>query len=307
MSRARNIKPGFFENELLAEIDPLGRLLFIGLWTIADREGRLEDRVKRIKAKILPYDDCDVDKLLDELAKRGFIIRYEVEGSRYIQVTNFKKHQNPHVKEVQSTIPAPCKNHTSMLQETNKNRTNPAESLILNPESLNPITESINPIKDMSVDTESQSSKIEPALESKNEIQEIMNFYNQQFKGLWSKDLKLTKERMDHIKTRLKTFTSEDLKTAIVNLRASPFHCGENDRGQIYATPEFLFRNDSQVDKWLNMKGGKNGGTRAYQKPDRKPLTAEDYDEPEYRELVRASERRIKNLSEVPPGNQELP
>jgi len=42
--RSRNIKPGFFMNELLPEIELLGRLLFIGLWLLADREGRLEDR-----------------------------------------------------------------------------------------------------------------------------------------------------------------------------------------------------------------------------------------------------------------------
>ena len=39
MSRSRNIKPGFFKNEHLAECQPLARLLFIGLWTLADREG----------------------------------------------------------------------------------------------------------------------------------------------------------------------------------------------------------------------------------------------------------------------------
>ena len=36
MARARNIKPAFFDNDELAENEPLGRLLFIGLWTLAD-------------------------------------------------------------------------------------------------------------------------------------------------------------------------------------------------------------------------------------------------------------------------------
>lgn len=57
MARSRNIKPAFFFNEQLAEVAPLGRLLFIGLWTIADREGRLEDRPRKIKAEVLAYDD----------------------------------------------------------------------------------------------------------------------------------------------------------------------------------------------------------------------------------------------------------
>lgn len=106
MSRARNIKPGLFRNESLADCDPLGRLLFVGLWCLADREGRLEDRPKRIKADLLPYDDCNVDELLDQLAARAFIVRYSVGPGRFIQVINFAKHQNPHVKEAASTIPA---------------------------------------------------------------------------------------------------------------------------------------------------------------------------------------------------------
>jgi DnaD/phage-associated family protein len=107
MARSRNIKPGFFLNDELAECEPLARLLFAGLWCIADREGRLEDRPKRIKAEILPYDDCDIDQLLNQLAQHGFILRYEIDGCQYIQIVNFSKHQNPHYKESESIIPSP--------------------------------------------------------------------------------------------------------------------------------------------------------------------------------------------------------
>lgn len=71
MARARNIKPGFFANEDLAECDPLARLLFAGLWCLADREGRLEDRPKRIRAELLPYDSCDADELLNQLQAKA--------------------------------------------------------------------------------------------------------------------------------------------------------------------------------------------------------------------------------------------
>ena len=143
MARARNIKPSFFTNDTLAEIAPLGRLLFAGMWTIADREGRLEDRPKRIKAEVLPYDDCDVDSLLNDLQKLGFILRYEVDGQRYIQILAFSKHQNPHQKEAESTIPAPDKHRTSTGQATTKTGTSRADS-------LNPITDSLNPITTLS-------------------------------------------------------------------------------------------------------------------------------------------------------------
>lgn len=105
MARARNIKPGFFRNADLVELSFEARLLFIGLWTIADRAGRLEDRPKQIKMELFPADNLDVDALLEQLAAIGMVARYSHEGKRYLQVVNFAKHQNPHKDERASTIP----------------------------------------------------------------------------------------------------------------------------------------------------------------------------------------------------------
>lgn len=107
MPRTRSIKPGFFTNDQLAEIEPLGRLLFAGLWTQADRDGRLLDRPRKLKAELLPYDDCDANVLLDQLASRGFIVRYVVDGVALIQVVTWSKHQQPHINEKPSELPAP--------------------------------------------------------------------------------------------------------------------------------------------------------------------------------------------------------
>lgn len=140
MARARNIKPGFFRNEELVDLPYETRLLFIGLWTIADREGRLEDRPKRIKMELFPADGLDVDTCLDQLQDGGFILRYEVGDARYIQVLAFSKHQNPHQKEQASIIPAPDgpsieefntpdKPSASPVQELDEHHASPADSL----------------------------------------------------------------------------------------------------------------------------------------------------------------------------------
>jgi hypothetical protein len=141
MPRARNIKPSFFTNDELAEIPALGRLLFIALWTMADREGRMEDRPKRIKAEALPYDDCDANELLDQLAERGFIARYTVGETRLIQVVNFCKHQNPHVKEGPSQIPAPDKPGASPVQARSKASPKPEPTRLI-PDSGFPLPDS---------------------------------------------------------------------------------------------------------------------------------------------------------------------
>ncbi len=135
--RSRNIKPGFFENEALGMLKPLARLLFAGLWCVADRQGRLEDRPERIRAMLLPYDRCDVNKLLDDLDGAGFIRRYEVDGNKYIWVVKFLKHQNPHRNEKGAGIPPPDEVGPCRVQEQEKHTTTrvkvssaPADSLI---------------------------------------------------------------------------------------------------------------------------------------------------------------------------------
>lgn len=108
MARARNIKPGLFKNEILGVADPIYTLLFEGLWVLADREGRIEDRPLRIKAEIFPYrDGLSVDEMLNWLQANGFIRRYVARGKKCIVVCEFVKHQNPHKNESESELPAP--------------------------------------------------------------------------------------------------------------------------------------------------------------------------------------------------------
>lgn len=105
--RARTIKPGFWDNEDLAALPAHARLLFIGIWGMADRDGRLEDRPARIRAKVFPYEpEVEVDRFLTSLHEQGFIMRYEVAGIRLIEVPGFKKHQNPHPNEKAYGYPA---------------------------------------------------------------------------------------------------------------------------------------------------------------------------------------------------------
>ena len=107
MARVRLLDPGFFTNEHLVELPFEYRLLFAGLWTLADREGRLEDRPKRIRMAIFPCDNVDCDAGLQALHDAGMVKRYSVEGIAYVAILAFSKHQKPHPRETSSVIPAP--------------------------------------------------------------------------------------------------------------------------------------------------------------------------------------------------------
>lgn len=139
--RARSIKPGVCDNEILGTADPFYTLLFERLWMIADREGRLEDRPLRIKAQAFPYrDGLDVEPMLAWLASNQFIARYQVGGARYIQILMFWKHQKPHSNEQASVIPPMPEASTTLVvpehvQGDCMDALNPSS---LNPSSLNP-------------------------------------------------------------------------------------------------------------------------------------------------------------------------
>lgn len=148
--RARNIKPGFFKSEGLASCSFQARLLFIGLWCVADREGRLEDRPARIKAELFPYDNVNIEKLLDELASKkdcdgtpSFIVRYG-HPKRYIQILHFLSHQHPHMNEQESIIPDIS---TCTVQAPDDSGKTPSESLLPITDSLIPITDTSPPVR----------------------------------------------------------------------------------------------------------------------------------------------------------------
>lgn len=116
--RARNIKPGFWKNEDLVEVPFEYRLLFIGLWMLADREGRLEDRPKRIKMELFPADNVDVKAGLDELCRLGLLERYEAEGVNVLLITKFGEHQSPHHSEKRSELPGKAAPITEQATDT---------------------------------------------------------------------------------------------------------------------------------------------------------------------------------------------
>ena len=153
MARARNIKPQFFTNDELSELPPLARLLFIGLWTIADFKGCFEYKPKRLKVQLLPYDECDIEQLVSALDKSRFISIYSVQGQTFGKVLNFNKHQNPHKneKEKGSDIPDIYQNDAENVMfsdnlediEINhdQNGSDHDEYLNLIPDSCSPITD----------------------------------------------------------------------------------------------------------------------------------------------------------------------
>jgi uncharacterized phage protein (TIGR02220 family) len=113
MARIRTVKPELFAHEGLYEAEtetglPL-RLAFIGLFTVADREGRFKWRPRTLKLTALPYDDIDFSRVLDALMTRGFVVKYATEtGDEFGYIPSFLKHQVINNKESASILPDPA-------------------------------------------------------------------------------------------------------------------------------------------------------------------------------------------------------
>lgn len=103
MARYRTLKIGFFVNEDLCSLSPHHRLLFAGLWLLADRNGILEDRPKRIGAELFPYEHhtLDIHAMLDDLARGDdpFVTRERTHDHAYLVIRKFGNHQQPHQRE----------------------------------------------------------------------------------------------------------------------------------------------------------------------------------------------------------------
>ncbi len=96
MARIRSIKPEFPQSETIGKLSREARLLFIQLWTIVDDDGRARAASRMLASLLYPYDDdarALMDGWLSELEHTECIKLYEVEGSSYLEIVKWLKHQ----------------------------------------------------------------------------------------------------------------------------------------------------------------------------------------------------------------------
>lgn len=102
MARIRYIKPEFFEDSRIGELSVGARLMFIGLWTLMDRNGLLEATPQMIRARLFAFDDMpirQVNEWLVELIDQGRLRRVRHDGKELLFCPTLRKHQKFHVRE----------------------------------------------------------------------------------------------------------------------------------------------------------------------------------------------------------------
>lgn len=117
--RIRTLKPEIWQNEAIGNLDPWPRLLFIGLITMADDDGRLRALPNLIAGHCFPYDDVPHKRLrqwLEAVERTGLITLYEVKGTPYAAIDKWSSHQKIN-RKTDSTLPAPSLNDHGKVTE----------------------------------------------------------------------------------------------------------------------------------------------------------------------------------------------
>lgn len=106
MARIRTIKPEFWQDEKLAPLDPLTRLVFLGLISMADDAGRVLDSVKAIDGFLFPLSNDSAHEPLMTLSRIGRIRRGRTaSGQQVIQLVNWERHQRVQHPQLAAALP----------------------------------------------------------------------------------------------------------------------------------------------------------------------------------------------------------
>lgn len=263
----------------IAAIEPLAQLVWPWLLTYMDDWGRAQFKPLRIKTTLFPANPLITVEVVDQSIRlfadpdscgdpedEPLLYLYEVDGKTYMAVPHDKWFgYQTHIRKAKrdtddSKYPSPPQESRVRAQVRDDARDDAqvrddartCQQMLTLPPSPSPSpSPSENPPTPQG-DSLGGHQSSEHHRNLRQEASGVFEHYRLTFGDLWKRPLKLTDDRRRMIETRLKTFSVDECRAAIDNARASPYHCGDNEKGRIYATPEFLFRKDAQTDLWAS-------------------------------------------------------
>lgn len=236
MARKRMIDPNIWQSEDFSKLSTLAKLVFIGLFSLADDEGRGRCNPVYLKSTLFPYEECirsaDIDKTLSEISSNMSVIFYSCDGSNYYSLYNWNTWQKID-RPSQSKIPD--YNKEIMQRLFDEHSTKPRRPIV-----PNIIEDNI---------TEKEDKRIR-----------IKDIYNANCSNL-PQVQKITDKRKKAIDKFVKEFTEEQFEQICKIANSTNFLIGNNKEGW-KADFDFLMRTDKATNvlegKYGNSKGGMN-------------------------------------------------
>lgn len=231
MARKRMVDPNIWQSEDFGKLSTLSKLVFIGLFSLADDEGRGRANAMYLKSSLFPYNEnlrsIDIEKTLSEISSNMSVVFYECNGNSYYSLLSWYEFQKID-KPTTSKLPA--------FDENNK------DIQLLFADYSPKTSRGLPPNR-------KEENRIE---KEKNRI-EVKRIYNETCTKL-PQVQKLNDKRNKSIDEFLKTFTLEEFRQICITANNSNFLSGGNDRNW-KADFDFLMR----TDKAVNILEGKYG------------------------------------------------
>lgn len=97
MARKRMIDPSIWQSEDFGRLSTLAKIVFIGLFSLADDEGRGRCNPIYLKSTLFPYEEdirsADIDKTLSEISSNMSVVLYSYNGSSYYSLLSWDTFQ----------------------------------------------------------------------------------------------------------------------------------------------------------------------------------------------------------------------
>jgi len=229
MARKRMIDPNIWQSEDFGRLSNLAKIVFIGLFSLADDEGRGRANPMYLKSNLFPYNEdmrsADIEKALSEISSNMSVNFYSCDGSSYYSLSSWYTFQKIE-KPTDSKLPAFDENNKEIHRLFTE--TSPKGSRPFVPKRK-----------------EDNRKEIE---EKRNRIKDI---YNKNCPKL-PQVQKLTDKRKTAIDNFTKEFTEEQFEQICKIANSVDFLIGKNKNGW-KADFDFLMR----IDKATNVLEGR--------------------------------------------------
>ena len=233
MARKRMIDPNIWQSEDFSRLSTLAKLVFIGLFSLADDEGRGRCNPVYLKSTIFPYEEgirsADIDKTLSEISSNMSVVFYSCDGSNYYSLYNWNTWQKID-KPSESKLPDYDSHSMERLYIFDECSTNNRRTVAPNKNRIE------------------KNKNIKEIEDKRNNIVKIYN--------TWCPNLpqiqKITDKRKKSIDNFIKEFTEEQFEDICKIANNSEFLTGKNDRNW-KADFDFIMR----VDKATAILEGK--------------------------------------------------
>lgn len=123
----RMLHTEIWQSKQVASLSLQARLLYVGLITLGDDDGRLKGDVALLRAQIFPRDAAitieQVTQWLEEIVSARLVVRYEVDDEPYLAHPNWTKYQTLRAdRKKDSNVPPPPADLLATIEQPNGNQ-----------------------------------------------------------------------------------------------------------------------------------------------------------------------------------------